>query len=78
MADPMCACGFVLKTKIHSTLHCNFYSTQKLELLNNACFLNPSLKNYSNEKPLNILLHGSEDFIYNMNNEILKATIKFL
>ena len=28
--------------------------------------------------PLNILLHGSEDFTYNMNKEILKATIKFL
>ena len=49
-----------------------------IELLNNECILNPSLKNYSNEKLWNILLHGSEDFNCNINNEILKAKIKFL
>ena len=48
------------------------------ERVNNVCILNPSLKNYSNEKFLNILLYGSEDFKCNMNKEKLKATIKFL
>ena len=47
-------------------------------VLNNVCILNPSLAYYSNEKLLNILLYGSEDFNCNMNKEILKATIKFL
>ena len=35
-------------------------------------------KDYSNEKLLNMLLYGSEDFNYNMKKEMLKATIKFV
>ena len=55
-------------------LHCNLYSTQRLELFSNVCILNPYLKNYSNEKLLNIRLYGSEDFNCNMNKEILKVS----
>ena len=76
--DPMCICGPEPETALHYFLHCNLYSTQRLEILNNACILNPSLKNYSNEKLLNILLYGSENSNCNMNKDILKATIKFL
>ena len=78
MVDPMCTCGHELETALQFLLHCNLYSTQKLELLNNVYILNPSLKSYSNENLLNILLYVSEDFTCNMNKEILKATIKFL
>ena len=74
----MCTCGLEPETTFHYLLRCNHYSTQRLELLNNLCFLNPSLKNYSIEKVLNILLYGSEDFSYSMDKEILKATIKYL
>ena len=75
---PMCTCGLKLETILHYVFGSNLYSTQKLELFSNVCFLNPFLKNYSNEKLLNILLYGSEDFNCNMNKEILKAKIKFL
>ena len=51
-------------------LRCNLYSTQRLELLNNVCILNPSLKYCSNKKLLNIILYGSEDS--NCNNKFLK------
>ena len=51
---------------------------ERLELLHNVYVLNPSPKNYSDEKLLNILLYGSEGFNCNMNKEILKATMKFL
>ena len=74
----MSACGREPETILDYLLRCNLYSTQRLELLNNECILNPSLKNYSNEKLLNILLYGSEDFNCNMDKEIPKATIKFL
>ena len=67
-----------MEATLHYLLCCNLYSTQILELLKNVCILNPSLKNYFNEKLLNILLYGSKDFNCNMNKEILKATIKFL
>ena len=75
--DAMCTCGLEPETIFHNILHGNLYSTQRLELLYNFCVLNPSLKNYSKEKLLNILLYGSEDFNCN-DKEILKAKIKFL
>ena len=74
----MCTCGLEPEITLHYLLHCNLYSTQRLELLNNVCTVNPFPKNYSNKKLLNILLYGSEDLNGNMNKEILKATIKFL
>ena len=74
----MCTCGLEPDTALHYLIDCNLCSTQRLELLNNVCILNPFLKNYSYEKLLNALLNGSEDFNCNMSKEILKATIKFL
>ena len=77
--DTKSTCGLELETTRNYFLRCNFYSThQRLELLKDECIYNPSLKNYSNEKLLNSLLYGSEDFNCNINKEILKATIKFL
>ena len=76
--DPMCTCGREPETTLHYLLRCNLYSTQRLELLNNVCTLNPSLKNYSNEKLSNVPLYGSEDFNCNLNKKIVKATIKFI
>ena len=78
MVDSICICGLEPETTLHFLLYCKLYYTERLELLNNVCIRNLSLKNYSNEKLLNILLYGSEDFNCNMNKEILKATIKFL
>ena len=78
MVDPMCTCGLELQATLHYLLHCSIYSAQRQELLNDVCVLNPSLKNYSNEKILNILLYGSENFNSNMNKDILKAAINFL
>ena len=76
--DPICTCGLEPETTLHYFLRCSLFSTQRLELLNNVFILNPSIINYSNEKLLNVLLYGSGDFNWNLNKDILKATIKFL
>ena len=76
--DPMCSCGLEPKTIFHYLLHCNLYSDLRTELLNVICGLNPTLKNLSHEKLLNLLLYGSEDFSFNTNKKIIKSTIKFL
>ena len=52
--NPMCRCGREPETKLHYLLPCYLYSTKRQELLNNVCILNTSLKNYSNEKLLNM------------------------
>ena len=47
--DSMCTCGREPEITLHYLLRSKLYSTQRLELLNNVCILNPSLKNYSNK-----------------------------
>ena len=76
--NPMCSCGKEPETTLHYLLRCDLYSIYRLELLNDVCALNGSLKNSSEEKLLKILLYGAEDFTSQMNSEILKCTIKFI
>ena len=78
MVDLTSTCELEPVTTLDYLLHCNLYSSQRLELLNNVCILKSIPKNYRKEKPLNITLYRSEDFNCNINKEILKATIKFL
>ena len=65
--DPMCSCALEPETILHWLLRWNPYSDLKTELLNNICPLNPTLKNVSHEKYLNILT----------NEKIIKSAIKF-
>ena len=74
----MCSCGKETETTLHYLLRCDIYSIYRLELLNDICALNESLKNSSEEKLLKILLYGAEDFTSQLNSEILKCTIKFI
>ena len=53
----MCSCGFETETTLHYLLRCNLYSDLRKELLNDVFALNPTLKNLSHEKLLNILLY---------------------
>ena len=76
--NPMCSCGKEPETTLHYLLRCDLYSIYRLELLNDVCALNGSLKNSSEEKLLKILLYGAEDFTSQLNSEILKCTIKFI
>ena len=74
----MCSCGREPEITLHYLLRCDLYSIYRLELLNDICVLYESLKNFSEENLLKILLYGAEDFTSQMNSEILKCTIKFI
>ena len=74
----MCSCCKEPETTLHNTLRCNFYSIYRLELLNDICALNHSLKNISEENLLKVLLYRAEEFSFKINSEILKWTIKFI
>ena len=75
--NPMCSCGKEPETTLHYLLRCDLYSIYRLELLNDVCALNGSLKNSSEEKLLKILLYGAEDFTSQINSKIFSCTIKF-
>ena len=72
----MCSCGKEPETTLYYLLRCDLHSVYRLELLNDVCALNGSLKNSSKEKLLKILLYGAEDFTSQLNSEILKCKIE--
>ena len=76
--DPMCSYGLEPETTLYYLLRCNLSSDHGTEVLNDICALNPTLKNLSDEKLLNIFLYGSENFSFNTNKKIIKSTIRFL
>ena len=78
LINPMCSCGKEPETTLHYVLRCDVYSIYRLEVLNDICALNKSLKNLSEEKLLKILLYGAEDFTSQMNSELLNCTIKLI
>ena len=63
---------------LHYILICNLYFDLRTELLHDNCTLNPTLKNLSHEKLLNILLYGSEGFSFKTSEKIIKSTIEIL
>ena len=52
--NPLCSCGKEPETTLYYLLCCDLYSIYQLELLNDACALNGSLKNSSEERLLKI------------------------
>ena len=76
--NPICSCGKEPETTLHYFLRCEFYSIYRLELLNDICDLNHSLKNISEVNLLEVLLYGAEEFSFKINSEILKYTTKFI
>ena len=58
----MCSCGKEPETTLHYLFCCELYSIYRLELLHDICALNESLKNFSEENLLEILLYGAENF----------------
>ena len=76
--NPMCSFCKEPETTLHYLLRCDFYSIHRLELLNDLCALNHSLKNVLEENLLKVILYRAEEFSFKINSEILKCTIKFI
>ena len=82
----MCSCSFEPETVDHYLLHCKLYTDLRLDLLNNIYIyiyiyiytINQSLKNFSEDQIVNVLLFGSENFTLDANANILRRTIEFL
>ena len=75
MIDPMCKCGKEPETTFHYLLRCNIHSSHRTELLNDICAINSSISDFPENKLLNTLLYGSEDFNNDTNQKILKSTM---
>ena len=74
----MCSCGFEPETTDHYLLRCKLYTDLRLDLLNDIYTINQSLKNFSEDQLVNVLLFGSENFTLDANANILRRTIEFV
>ena len=74
----MCSCGFEPETTDYYLLRCKLYIDLRLDLLNDIYTINQSLKNFSEDQLVNVLLFGSENFTLDANTNILRRTIEFL
>ena len=63
---------------MYSLLRCKLYTDLRLDLLNDIYTINQSLKNFSEEQLVNVLLFSSEKFTLDTNANILRRTIEFL
>ena len=71
----MCSYGFESETTDHYLLRCELYTDLRFDLLNT---INQSLKNFSEDQLVNVLLFGSDNFTLDANANILRRTIAFL
>ena len=76
--NPMCSCSFEPETADHYLLCCKQYTALRLDLLYNIHTINQSLKNFSEDHLVNVLLFGSKNFTLDANENILRRTIEFL
>ena len=74
----MCTCGFEPEITDHYLLCCKLYTDLRLDLLNDIYTINQSLKNFSENQLVNVLLFGSENFTLDETANILRRTIEFL
>ena len=72
MIDPMCKSGKEPGTTLHYLLRCNIHSSHRAELLNVICAINSSISDFPENKLLNTLLYGSEDFNNDTNQKNFK------
>ena len=74
----MYSCGFESETTDHYLLRYNLRTDLRLDLLNDIYTINQSLKSFSEDQLVNVLLFGSENFTLDTNANILRRTIEFL
>ena len=77
--NPMCASGADVETMEHFLLHCHFYSTERLEILDNIERANPDFKNLSDKDQVSFMSYGSKTITSeNFDQNIFKTIIKYL
>ena len=74
----MCTCGFEPEITDHYLLCCKLYTDLILDLLNDIYTINQSLKKFSEDQLVNVLLFGSEYFTLDANANIQRQKIEFL
>ena len=76
--NPLCTCSLDIESTIHYFLHCNYYNSARISLLNNLNSDNRALLSLSGLSLVNVLLYGGPQFDDSQNAYILNSSIKYL
>ena len=76
--NPLYDCNSEVETTSHYLLRCHLFSNHRLRLLDNINQLDDTILTLSDKEITQILLYGSPNYSFFLNNNILSLTIEFL
>ena len=77
--DEFCMCGDGVEDLPHYLLDCHYLSLIRNTLLDRVSVLiGKNILIFTRKKVVNLLLYGSNDYSFDINNDILKETLIFI
>ena len=76
--NPLCTCSMDIQSTVHYFLHCNYYDSARISVLNDLNSVDRNLLSLSDLSLVNILLYGGPQFDYSQNAYILNSSIKHI
>ena len=76
--NPLCTCSLDIESTVHYFLHCNYYNSARISLLNDLNSVDKTLLSLSDLSLVNILLYGGPQFNKSQNAYILNSSIKYI
>ena len=73
--NALCTCRMDTESTFHHFLHCNYYNSAKISLLNKLNSVDRTLLNLSDLSLVHVLLHGGPQFDDSQNAFILNSSI---
>ena len=76
--NPLCTCSLGIELAVHYFLHCNYYNSARISLLNDLNSVDRTLLDLSGLSLVNVLLYGGPQFDDSQNAYILNSSIKYI
>ena len=76
--NPLCTCSLDIESTVHYFLHCNYYNSARISLLNDLNSVDRTLLNLSDLPLINVLLYGGPQFDDSQNAYILNSSMKYI
>ena len=76
--NPLCTCSLDIESTVHYFLHCNYYNSARISLLNDLNSVDRTLLNLSDLSLVNVPLYGGPQFDDSQNAFILNSSIKYI
>ena len=73
--NPLCTCSLDIESTVHYFLHCNYYNSARISLLNDLNSVDRPLLSLSDVSLVNVLLYGGRQFDDSQNAFILNSSI---